>query len=308
MQDKRMTLKESVSAFVTDGCSFALGGLSAREPMAICYEIIRQRKRNLTLITDSSCDAAELLIAAGCISRIECAYIWIGVIGSGVNYRRAVEKGLPNFIEVEEYSNFGMAARFLAGSMGLPFMPIKTMLGTDIVRVNPRIKVIQDPYGSGPVALVPAANPDVALIHAQRADKAGNAQLWGCYVNDDIMARSAKHVILTCEEIVSTSEIRRHPNMTVIPGYCVSAVVEVPFGCHPVSFHGYYWMDIPFRREIIAASATMEGIKAWLEEWVFGVEDHAAYLKKVGRERLLALKTLEVENYQIPKIIDEEGV
>ncbi|NPV28011.1 MAG: CoA transferase subunit A [Firmicutes bacterium] len=302
-----MTLKEAVGEFVTDGCSFALGGLSAREPMATCYEIIRQRKRNLTLVTDSSCDAAELLIAAGCISRIECAYIWIGVIGNGVNYRRAVEKGIPNFIEVEEYSNLGMAARLLAGSMGLPFMPVKTMLGTDIVNVNPRIKVIEDPYGGGPVALVPAANPDVALIHAQRADKTGNAQLWGCYVNDDIMARAAKHVILTCEEIVPTSEIRKIPNMTVIPGYSVSAVVEVPYGCHPVSFSGYYWMDIPFRREIMAAAKTPEGITAWIDEWVFGVENHAEYLKKVGWERLAALKELEVDNYRIPQILVEEG-
>lgn len=227
-------------------------------------------------------------------------------MGSGLNYRRAVEKGIPNFIEVEEYSNLGIASRLIAGSMGISFMPVKTMLGTDIVKVNPKIKVIDNPYGDGQVALVPAAQPDVALIHAQRADKAGNAQLWGCYVNDDIMARASKHVILTCEEIVPTNEIRQNPNMTVIPGYAVSAVVELPYGCHPVSFPGYYWMDIPFRTVMMDAAKSADGIKSWIDDWVFRVKDHAEYLQRIGWERLAALKELEQDNYRLPKFLAKE--
>ena len=223
--DKRMSLEEAVSRFVTDGCYVAFGAIVSREPMAVCYEIIRQRKRNLTYITDSSVEPTELLIAGGCVSRVEAAYIWVGGVGLAHNYRRAVEKGIPNYLEVEEYSNLGISMRFMAGGLGVPFMPLKTMLGTDIISHNPRIKVIDDPYEGGPVGLVPAATPDVGFIHIQRADKDGNSQIWGMLGNDDNIARAAKKVVITCEEIVHTSEIRKIPNMTAIPSYCVSAIV-----------------------------------------------------------------------------------
>lgn len=307
MQDKRMTLKEAVATFVTDGCSITFGGLGSREPFAACHEIIRQRKKDLTFITATTTDTAEPLIAAGCIKRVESAYIWIGVVGMGLNWRRAVEQGIPHYLEIEEYSNYAMGLRFMAGASGVPFMPTKSLLGTDMIKVNPKIKVIDDPYGNGPVALVPAAQPDVAFIHVQRADKAGNAQIWGMFVNDDIIARAAKKVVLTCEEIIPTSEIRKLPNMTAIPSYCVSAVVEAPFGCHPLSVAGYYWMDIPFRRQMVAASRTREGILQWMDEWIYGIESHNDYLNKVGWDRLAKLQELEHDNYQIPQIVSKEG-
>ena len=300
-KDKRMTLAEAVRLFVHDGCSLAFSGIASREPVAACYEIIRQGRKNLTFLTDSQADAAELLIAGGCLSKMEFAYVWVGVIGMGYNFRRAVEKGIPNHLELEEYSNLGMSARFMAGASGLPFMPTKSLLGSDIITNNPRIKVMDDPYGSGPVALVPAAQPDVAFIHVHRADPTGNAQIWGMLMNDDILARAAKNTVLLCEEIIPTSEIRKLPNMTAIPSYCVSAVVEVPFACHPLSIAGYYWMDIPFRREMVAAAKTREGMTAWLDEWVFGVPDHRAYREKIGPERLAKLQKLEHDNYRIPR-------
>ncbi len=305
--DKRITLKEAVGRFVTDGCSIAFSGVSSREPMAAAYEIIRQGKKNLTFVTDSSADTAELLIAGGCLGRLESAYVWVGVIGKGYNFRRAVEEGIPNYLEIEEYSNLGISARFMAGASGLPFMPTKSLLGSDIITYNPKIKVMEDPYGSGPVALVPASQPDVAFIHVHRADASGNAQIWGMLMNDDILARAAKKVVLLCEEIIPTDEIRKIPNMTVIPSYCVSAVVEAPFAAHPMSIAGYYWMDIPFRREIMAASRTRAGITAWLDEWVYGVPDHRAYREKVGAERLQRLRRLEHAHYRIPRIVTEEG-
>jgi glutaconate CoA-transferase subunit A len=302
MQDKRMNLREAVNRYVTDGCSIAFGGVVSREPYAACMEIIRQKKRNLTFISDSQSDAVEALIAAGCIKRIEAAYIWIGVIGMAYNLRRAVENSVPNHIEFMEYSNLGMSARFMAGASGLPFMPTKSMLGSDIIKNNPDIKVVNDPYGTGPIALVPAAQPDVAFIHVQRADQNGNAQIWGMLMNDDLIARAAKNVILTCEEIIPTRDIRKIPNMTAIPSYHVSAVVEVPFGAHPCSVAGYYWLDMPFRRQIMDASRTRDGIVRWLDEWVYGTENHQDYIKKVGIDRLLKLKDLEHDHNCIPNI------
>jgi glutaconate CoA-transferase, subunit A len=304
--DKRMTLEEAVCRFVHDGCSVAYGGIAGREPMAVSYEIIRQRKRNLAFITDTACDSAEILIAGGCVSRVECAYIWIGVIGIGNNYRRAVEKGIPNFLEIQEYSNFGMSMRFMAAALGLPFMPVKSLLGSDIVTHNPHIKVIADPYEKGPVALVPAVHPDVAFIHVQRADKAGNAQIWGMLANDDNLARAAKTVVITCEEIIPTEELRKIPNMTAIPSYCVAAVVPVPFCSHPLPVSGYYWMDIPFRREMITASKTREGIVSWMDEWIYGLKNFDAYKGKVGLERLARVQQMEFDNYRIPQIVAQE--
>lgn len=305
-KDKMMTLEEAVGLFVKDGSSIGYGGLAGREPMAVSYEIVRQQKRNLTFITDTTCDSAEILIAGGCIRRIECAYIWIGMIGIGNNYRRAVEKGIPNYLEIHEYSNFGMSMRLMAGALGLPFMPIKSLLGSDIITYNPHIKILNDPYGNEPVALVPAVHPDVAFIHVQRADITGNAQIWGMMTNDDNLGRAAKKVVITCEEIISTSEIRKIPNMTAIPSYCVAAVVEAPFCSHPLPVSGYYWMDIPFRREMIAASKTREGIVAWMDEWIFGIKNFEAYKEKVGAERLARVRQMEFDNYRIPRIVAAE--
>jgi len=303
--DKRMSLEEAVDTFVRDGCSITFGALAAREPMAAAYEIVRQKKKDLTFITESTCDAAEIIIAGGCVRRAECAYIWGGGLGAGYNYRRAVEHGIPLPLEVEEYSNLSASLRFLAGSMGVPFMLTKSLLGSDILNYNPRIKVIDDPYGSGPVAVVPAAQPDVSFIHVQRADKNGNAQIWGMQMNDDLVARASKQVVLTCEEIIPTREIRRNPNMTTIPSYCVSAVIEVPFGSHPVTTTGYYWMDQPFRGAMVEASKSRAGIEAWMEEWIFSVKDFHAYKEKVGVERLAKLQEMEQDNYRIPELKEE---
>ncbi|MDI6616766.1 MAG: CoA-transferase [Syntrophaceae bacterium] len=301
-EDKVITLEEAVCRYVCDGCSIALGAIVSREPMAVASEIVRQKKKDLTFVNDSSVDPAELLIAAGCIRRVEDAYIWMGGVGPAHNYRRAVQEGIPHYLEIEEYSNYGISLRFMAGAMGVPFLPTKSMLGSDMVAHNPRIKVISDPYGGEPVALVPASRPDVAFIHAQRADAEGNAQIWGMVGNDDNIARAAKAVVITCEEIVPTSEIRKIPNMTAIPSYCVSAVVKVPFCCHPLSVSGYYWLDQPFRRSFSNASKTREGVMAWIDEWVYDLKNHEEYMNKVGVDRLSKLRQMELDNYHIPTI------
>lgn len=301
-KDKRMTLEDAVREYVHDGCSMAYGAMAGREPMAVSYEMVRQKKRDITFITDTTVDAAEILIAGGCLKKVECSYIWIGVVGSGHNYRRAVEKGIPGHLETEEYSNYGCSMRFMAGALGLPYLPIKSLLGTDIITHNPEIKVMDDFLGAGPMAFVKAALPDVAFIHVQRADQTGNAQIWGMLGNDDNLARAAKKVVLTCEEIIPTRDIRKIPEMTAIPSYCIDAVVEVPFCCHPLPVAGYYWMDIPFRREIVRASKTREGIENWMDAWVYRVKDFNAYKEKIGADRLGKLREMERDNYQIPTV------
>ncbi len=298
-QDKIMTLSEAIGRYVVDGCSLSHCGLIMREPVAACYEIIRQGKKNLTYIGGGA-EVPNMLIGAGVINRVETAYIWIGVVGAGLNYRRAVEKGIPLKIEVEEYSLNGMTLRLMAGAMDVPFLPIRSLLGSDLVRYNPKIKIISDPYEGDQIALVPKTQPEVGIIHVQRADKMGNCQIWGYLGNDALLARAAKKVIITAEEIVPTSEIRKNPNMTAIPHYCVDAVVHVPFGAHPQSCTGYYWVDIPFRREFMVCNKTHEGFMKWVKEWIFDVGDWNGYLQKVGKGRLEKLQELERDNYRLP--------
>lgn len=302
-KDKQMSIHDAVKTYLPNGSSVAFGGLGARDPFAIAFEIIRQGIKDLTMITASGMDIANILIGAGCIKKVEGAYVWIGSVGSGLNYRRAVEKGIPVKLEVEEYSNYASSLRFLAGSMNIPFMACRSMLGSDIPKNNEKIKLIDDPYTGQPVALVPAANPDVAFIHVQKADLAGNGQLWGILMNDPTIARAAKKVVLTCEEIVSTREIRKMSNLTAIPSYCVDAVVEVPFCSHPMWTAGYYWCDLPFRRNFMLYNKTQETFDQWIKEWVIDTGSWDGYLAKLGEDRLAKLVRMEHDNYTIPKII-----
>ncbi len=301
--DKQTSLTEAIKTHLPSGSSVSFGGLGARDPFAPAYEIIRQKISNLNLMTASIMDIGNILIGAGCIKRVEGAYVWIGSVGSGLNYRRAVEKGVPVKLETEEYSNYAASLRFLAASMNVPFMATKSMLGTDFPTHNDKIKVINDPYKNEPVALVSAASPDVVFIHVQKADTAGNGQIWGILMNDPTLARAAKKVILTCEEIVSTKELRKLSNLNTIPSYCVDAVIEVPFCSHPMWTAGYYWCDLPFRRNFMLYNRTQEDFEKWLKEWVYDVPNWDAFLDKLGRDRLEKLVRMEQDNYTIPKFV-----
>lgn len=297
--DKITTLKEAVAGLVNDGDSIAIGGMLAREPMAVTLELIRQNKKDLTVICDSRVETVDFLIGAGLVRKLEAAWLWVAT-ANAFNFRRAVEEGIPRRIEVEDYSNLAIGMRFLAGALGVPFMPVRSMIGSDIPKYNPRVKIITDPYKGESVALVPAAEPDIAFIHAQRADKMGNAQIWGIAGNDLNIARAARKVVITCEEIISTSQIRQIPNMTHIPFYCVDAVAEVPFACYPFGTTGYYWIDVPFRRFLSTISRDYDTFCNWLNEWVLGTDDYEQYLRKVGWDRLAKLREMELDNYQIP--------
>lgn len=299
--NKVATLSEVVKEFVHDDGEVCLGGFVGRAAMAVAYEIVRQGKKDLSLIVDSEVDPAELMLSAGCVKKLSTSYTWIGTIGGGHGFRRAAEKGIPRSLEVQESSNMAFAMMFMAGALNVPCMPLRSMMGTDLPKANPNIKVVEDPYTNQLVSLVPALQPDLAFVHVQRADKMGNAQIWGMLANDMNIARAAKRVVITCEEIVPTREIRKIPNMTAIPFYAVDAVVEVPFASHPLGTAGYYWIDTPFRKQFVAANKTMEGFNSWVKEWVLDLENHSEYLNKLGVDRLAKLQKMEHDNYQIPK-------
>jgi glutaconate CoA-transferase subunit A len=298
--NKQMTLQEAIKKYVKDGCSLTFGGFIGRDCVAAVHEIIRQGIKDLTVIDDSKTDMMDLLVGAGAVKRWEGAYLGYGAIGLAPNIRRSVEKGIPHKIELEDWSNAGISMRFLAGSLNVPFMATRSMLGTDIMKNNPRIKLMNDPYEGEPIALVPAAHPDVAIIHVQRADAMGNAQVFGFTGNDENKARAAKYTIITCEEIVPTEEIRRRGNLTLIPFYCVDAVVQVPFGCHPQSCYGYYAYDVLFCGDYHEAAKDRDKFLKWLDRYVLSARDHMDYCEKVGWERLHKLMGLERHFNRIP--------
>lgn len=300
--DKEMTLKKAISKFVRDGSSVTFGGFCGRVAMAAVHEIVRQKKRELTLICDSNNDDVDILIGAGCVKRWEGAYLAYGVPGLAINFRRAVEQGIPHPIEVEDASNYAMALRFLAGALNVPFMPTKSLLGSDIPKYNPRVKVIEDPYGGKPITLIQAAHPDVAIIHVQRADSVGNSQIFGFLANDDNKARAAKHTIITCEEIISTDEIRKCPNLTAIPSYCVDVVVKVPYGSYWWSLTKYYTFDIMFELDFVRQSRTVKGFSKWLDEWINSCKNHDEFLEKVGWDRLKRCMMIEHACNRMPEL------
>jgi acyl CoA:acetate/3-ketoacid CoA transferase alpha subunit len=284
--DKRTTVADAVRKFVPDGSLLAMGGFGhIRIPMSLIYEIVRQRRRNLTVIGKTAVHDIDILIGGGCVSRVEVAYAFGHELrGLSPCGRRAVETGQVQV--TGEISNAGFQWRFLAAAMGVPFMPARSMLGTDTIR-HSSAKVIDDPWSGKPIALVPACYPDVALFHVHRCDQYGNAQVDGIMVEDFELARAARRLIITAEEIIDHAEIQRQPWRTVIPFYLVDAVIEVPFGAHPTEMPVTYYFDEQHIAHWLEVSKTPEGTQKYFEDYVFGVPDFDAYLEKVGGLRLL---------------------
>lgn len=293
LKDKRMTVSEAVDKFVHDGDFIACGGFGhVRIPMALIYEIIRQGKRNLTMAGKTAVHDIDILIGAGCVSRVEVAYAFGHELrGLSPAGRRAVETGKCKV--VAEISNAGYQWRFLAAAMGLPFIPARILMGTDTFEKS-SAKIVRDPWSGKPVCLLPAAYPDVAMFHVPRCDKYGNAQIDGILVEDFELSRAARRVIVTTEEIVDEEVIRRAPDRTVIPFYLVDAVCEVPYGAHPTQMPYLYYFDEAHIREWLTLSRTEEGTKAYFDRYVFGVRDFEEYLERVGGVRKLTyLKRVE---------------
>ena len=285
-----MTMKDAIGRFVHDGATIVIEGFTHLICFAAAHEIIRQRRRELTVCRLTPDLIYDQLIGAGCVGRL--IFSWAGNPGAGPLHalRRAVERGVPNSIELEEYSHFGMVARLTAGAARLPFYPLRDYRGSDLPRVNPLIKTVTCPFTGEELAAVPALNPDVAIIHVQRADENGNAHVWGLLGVQKEAAFASQRTIVVAEEIVPESVIRSDPNRTLIPGLIVDAVVREPFGCHPSYAQGYYDRDNDFYvrwREISQDAGTFN---SYLDEWVYGVNDRAEYVQRMGAalERLKA--------------------
>jgi len=282
---KIMTMKDAIAAHVQDGDFCFIGGYICRPPFSAIHEIIRQKKRDLTITRSNAADDFDMLIGAGCVKRFIATFISLGLYGLARCYHRAVEKGVPQPIEVEEYTNLSLPMMLMAGAMGMPFVPVKDMVGTDLLKVKSfmgenKYKMIDSPFDGSPVLLAPALHPDVAIIHVQQADEEGNAQIWGIGGDCKYGANAAKKVIVSCERIVSRETIGKDPSRTIVPAFKVVAVTEEPFGAHPGYTPGFYDVDFSFGYTYQQASNTVEGFQAFLDEWVFGVKDRVEYTQK----------------------------
>ncbi len=281
MRDKLVSAREAVQRFIKDGDYIAIGGFGhVRVPMVIVYEIIRQGKRNLTIGAKTAVHDIDILIAAGCVSKVEVAYAFGHELrGLSPAGRRAVESGKVKVCS--EWSNAGYQWRLKAAAMGLPFLPARIMMGTDTLKKSSAM-VIRDPYSKKPITLIPAVYPDVAVIHVHRADRYGNAQIDGALVEDFELARAARKLIISAEEIVDEEFIRSQPYRTVIPYFLVDAVVHQPYGAHPTNMPNLYYSDEEHLGEYLKMTRTEEGTEEYLERYVYSVSDFWEYLERVG--------------------------
>ncbi len=281
MTTKLLPLSEAISRYIHDGDSIYAAGFTHLIPFAAGHEIIRQRKRGLVLARATPDLIYDQVVAAGCARKVIFSYMGNPGVGSLRIVRAEIEAGR---LEWEEYSHFGMISRLQAGAAGLPFMPMNQTAAVDLERANPLIKRVADPYTGREVITVPALNPDVAIVHVQRADQEGNAHLWGILGEQKEVAFASRRVILTAEEIVEASVIRSDPNRTLIPGFLVSAVCHVPYASHPSYAQGYYDRDNDFYLSWDKISASSQAVKSYLDEWVLGVKDRQEYWQKLGAE------------------------
>jgi glutaconate CoA-transferase subunit A len=282
---KLLTMRSAIADLVADGASVALGlQLEQMIPFAAGQEIIRHKKRDLTLIGPISDILFDQLIGAGCIKEVIAAWVGNVMMGSAYNFRRAVEQ---DGMKVFNLTNFSVALALQAGAMGVPFLPTRTALGSDITKGNHFFSPIFSPFAhKEPLWAVRALNPDVTIVHVQRSDRDGNAHCWG---NFGVMlegVRAAKRVIVVAEEIVEPEVIASDPNRTVIPGFLVNAIVECPYGAHPSPVQGYYKRDDAFFRQYHEQTKARADSEAWLERWVYGVADRRAYMNQLGACRV----------------------
>lgn len=286
---KLLSMRDAIAELVSDGDSVAIGlALEQMIPFAAGHEIIRRRKRDLTLVGPISDILFDQMIAAGCVRRVIAAWVGNVMMGSAYNFRRAVEDGS---VEVINMTNFSVALALQAAAMGIPFLPTRTAMGSDVTKDNPFFCETQSPFPPHePLHAVKSLTPDVAIVHVQRADANGNSHCWG---NLGVMiegVRAAKKVIVVAEEIVTPELITSDPNRTSIPGMLVSAVVECPLGAHPSPVQGYYSRDNAYYHQYHEQTKTASGSQQWLDRHVYGVKDCAEYITQLGECRVSKLR------------------
>ncbi len=279
-----MTMREAIERNVHDGDTIVIEGFTHLICFAAGHEIIRQKKNDLVVCRLTPDLIYDQLIAAGCVRKV--VFSWAGNPGVGPLYglRRAVEQGIPRQIEIEEYTHFGMVARFIAGASQLPFMHLNTFSGSDLINTNKNIRSIRCPYTDREFATVPAINPDVAIIQVQRVDEEGNSQIWGLMGVQREAAFAANKVIIVAEELVDTSVIRADPNRTLIPGMKVDAIVIEPFAAHPSYAQGYYDRDNQFYVDWYRISKDQASMERYIEEWIYSVRNRKEYRDKLGKK------------------------
>ena len=287
---KLCSLREAVSQHVQDGDLVYASGFTHLIPFAVGHEIIRQGRKGLTLARATPDLIYDQMVAAGCARKVIFSYLGNPGVGSLRRVRAAIEAGE---LEWEEYSHFSMITRLAAGASGLPFLPMNQTAAPDLERANPNFKRVQDPFTGGEVMVVPPLKPDVAVVHVQRADKDGNAHIWGILGEQKEAAFAAQKVIVTAEEIVDEDIIRSDPNRTLIPGLIVDAVCHVPHCAHPSYTQGYYDRDNEFYLKWDAISKTQQGVLDWLQEYVIDTKDHDQYWQKLGAAAHERLKVKE---------------
>jgi len=279
--EKLVTLSSAIEKYIKNGDLIYAAGFTHLIPFAAGHEIIRQGFKDLILARATPDLIYDQIVAAGCAKKIIFSYIGNPGVGSLRIVRNAIERGE---IEWEEYSHFGMISRLQAGASGLPFIPMNNTSAPDLESANPNYKHIQDPYSGKEVTLLPPLNPDVAIIHVQRADINGNSHIWGIIGEQKEAAFAANKVIITAEEIVDEEIIRSDPNRTLIPGFIVDAVCHVPYASHPSYTQGYYDRDNAFYLEWDKISQDQDTVDSYLDEWVYGVKDRQEYWEKLGEE------------------------
>ncbi len=286
MTDKLMSVQEAVTKFIHHGEYLAVGGFGGdRLPSAICHEIVRQKKQDLTLAGHTATHDFQILAAGNqtgrgkLIGRVDIAYV-VGLEARGLSphARRVMEAGE---VETTEWSNYSLAVRFKAAAMGLPFLPMRSMLGTDTFRKSPA-KEIVCPYTGDKLLAIPACYPDVGVIHVHEADRFGNCRIRGTTVADPDLARASKRLIVTCERLIPNDDIRSDPTRTVIPFYCVDAVCEVPFGSYPGNMPYEYFSDEDHIRHWIDAEADETEYRKFIDKYILGVKDFNEYLLLCG--------------------------
>ena len=296
---KLCTLSEAVQRHIPDGSSIALGlSLESLIPFAAAHEIIRQDKRDLTLIGPISDMLFDQLIGAGCVSVIRAAWVGNVITGSGYNFRQGIESGA---LKIEDHSNLTLAMALRAGAMGVPFMPTYTALGSDLLKTNTSLKKVVCPFSGDELTAVAAIKPDVTIVHVQRCDAYGNAHAWGNLGVTRDACLASRHVILTAEEMVAPDVISRDPNRVFTPGFRVKAVVHAPWGGHPSPVPGYYNRDHQMFLDYRNQSKTPGLYDDWKKHWVDNVSDHQDYLELLGPDRVAGLA---IKNHVYAETVD----
>ncbi len=306
--DKVMTLPEAVDRFVSDGSHLSLGGFTInRNPMAAVYEIIRQGKKDLHLYAHSNGQGVDELVGAGCVAKIEIAYAGTGRFApTCIRFRKAVEQGE---IQFEDYSNYQMTLRFMAGAMGVPFLPTRSSLGSDIAThwgfpaemrareprlPDQKLVIMDNPFpgwaATDKIVLVPAVNPDVTILHVQKADTMGTVRIEGLPYADVEQAKAARHLIITCEELVEVDQLRQRPDRNQIPFFCVDAVVHIPWGAYPTACYWHYDYDPTYLYDYGRVARDDAEYGKYLDMFIRGTSDHAELLARIDPRQLERIK------------------